>query len=56
MMWYQTSHALLLLFVIFTMKLQLKQNFHIATVLLYYIWLTNVAFFFQDLLLYVSLR
>jgi len=36
----QTSHALFQLFVIFTMKLQLKQNFHIATVLLYYIWLS----------------
>jgi len=37
--WRQTSHALFQLFIIFTMKLQLKQNFHIATVLLYYTWL-----------------
>jgi len=40
--WCQTSHALFQLFVIFTMKLQLKQNFHIATVLLYYIWLSVI--------------
>ena len=40
--WCQTSRALLQLFVIFTFKLQLKQNLHIATVPLYFIWLSVI--------------